>query len=209
VRRLLVHPRNPQARVVAEAVLALRAGHLAILPTDACAVLAACLDQKGAVERLRRIRQIDERHLLTLLCADLSALALYAQIDNATYRFLKAWTPGPYTFVLNATRQVPRRLWHPSRRTVGLRVPDHPVVQAVLRMLGEPLIASSLILPGDALPLHDGEEMQARIAGGSELLLDPGHFGVVPTTLIDLSSGEPLILREGAGSVERMRGPQG
>lgn len=209
MRRVFVHPLDPQPRLVRQAVEGLREGRVLILPTDACAVLAAGLDQKAAVERLRRIRQLDARHLLTLLCADLSALATYAQIDNASYRFLKAWTPGPYTFVLNATRQVPRRLWHPSRRTVGLRVPDHPVAQAVLRELGEPLICSSLILPGDDLPLHDGDEMLARIAGGSEMLLDAGHFGVVPTTVIDLSSGAPQILREGAGSVQRMLGQAG
>lgn len=209
MRRLFVHPEDPQPRQVHQAVQALREGQVLILPTDACAVLAACLDQKAAVDRMRRIRKVDERHLLTLLCADLSALSNYAQIDNASYRFLKAWTPGPYTFVLNATREVPRRLWHPSRKTVGLRVPDHPVTQAVLRELGEPLISSSLMLPGDDLPLHDGDEILARIGGGSEVLLDSGHFGIVPTTIVDLSSGEPLILREGAGSVQRMLGPGG
>jgi tRNA threonylcarbamoyl adenosine modification protein (Sua5/YciO/YrdC/YwlC family) len=209
MRRLFVHPQDPQPRLVRQAVQALGEGQLLILPTDACAVLVADAGRKAAVERLRRIRQLDERHLFTLLCADLSALAIYAQTDNSSYRFLKAWTPGPYTFVLTATRQVPRRLWHPSRRTVGLRVPDHPVAQAVLRAFGGPLICSSLILPGDELPLHDGDDMLERIACGSVMLLDAGHFGIVPTTVVDLSSGAPQILREGAGSVQRMLGQPG
>jgi len=148
MRRLIVHPEDPQARLIQQAVQALRSGDLLIMPTDACAVIAAALDHKSAVDRLRAVRQLSDRHLLTLLCADLSALASYAKVDDVAYRFLKAWTPGPYTFILNASKQVPRRVWHPSRRTIGLRVPKHPVTMAVLKAFGEPLLSSSLIWPG-------------------------------------------------------------
>jgi len=202
MRRLIVHPEDPQARLIQQAVQALRSGDLLIMPTDACAVIAASLEHKSAVDRLRAVRQLNDRHLLTLLCADLSELASYAKVDDVAYRFLKAWTPGPYTFILNASKQVPRRVWHPSRRTIGLRVPKHPVTMAVLKAFGEPLLSSSLIWPGETEPMHDADDIAERFGGSLEVFLDSGHYGMVPTTVIDLTSGEAEVIREGAGSLK-------
>lgn len=201
MRRLMIHPDNPQPRLIQQAAQAVRDGDLLIMPTDACAVIAASMAHKNAVDRLRAIRQLNERHLLTLLCADLSSLAVYAKVDDVAYRFLKAWTPGPYTFILNASKQVPRRLWHPSRKTIGLRVPDHLVAHALLKAHGEALLSSSLIWPGEAEPLHDAEVISERFANSQEVFLDSGHYGLVPTTVIDLTSGEPELIRQGAGSL--------
>ena len=202
MRRLIVHPENPQARLIHQAAQALRDGDLVIMPTDACAVISVSMAHKTAVDRLRTVRQLSEKHLLTLLCPDLSALATYAKVDDVAFRFLKAWTPGPYTFILNASKQVPRRLWHPSRKTIGLRVPKHPVVMALLQAFGEPLLSSSLIWPGEQVPLHESEEIAERFAGSLEVFLDSGHYGLVPTTVIDLTSGEAALIREGAGSLK-------
>ena len=203
MRRLVIHPVNPQPRLIHQAVQALKQGDLLIMPTDACAVIAASIEHKDAVDRLRAIRHLNDRHLLTLMCADLSALSSYAKVDDVAYRFLKAWTPGPYTFILNASKQVPRRLWHPSRKTIGLRVPDHPVAVELLKAFGEPLLSSSLILPGESLPMHDSEEIAAQFEGGLEVFLDSGHYGLIPTTVIDLTGGEPEVIREGAGALHR------
>lgn len=203
-QRFEIHPTHPQKRLIAQAAAVLKAGGLIVLPTDACYVLACQLDDKQAVDRLRALRAIDDRHLLTLMCRDLSEVAVYAQIDNRQYRFLRDWTPGAYTFILPATREVPRRLWHPSRKTVGLRVPDHPVVAQLLEAHGAPVLTSSLMLPGDELPLTDADEAMARLAGRVELVIDAGAQGLEPTTVIDLTADEPQVTRAGRGPIDRM-----
>jgi len=162
------------------------------------------MGHKHAVDRLRTLRGVDDRHLLTLLCQDLAEVGTYAQIDNRQYRFLKEWTPGAYTFVLPATREVPRRLWHPSRKTVGLRVPDHPVALALLQAHGEPLLGSSLILAGDDEPLTDVEVIMRRLAGRVDLVIDAPSPGAQPTTMIDMTGDTPQVVREGRGPIDRM-----
>jgi tRNA threonylcarbamoyl adenosine modification protein (Sua5/YciO/YrdC/YwlC family) len=203
-QRFEIHPTHPQKRLIAQAAAVLKAGGLIVLPTDACYVLACQLDDKQAVDRLRALRAIDDRHLLTLMCRDLREVAVYAQIDNSQYRFLRDWTPGAYTFILPATREVPRRLWHPSRKTVGLRVPDHPVVAQLLEAHGAPVLTSSLMLPGDELPLTDADEAIARLAGRVELVIDAGAQGLEPTTVIDLTGDAPQVTRAGCGPIDRM-----
>ena len=172
------------------------------MPTDACYVLACQLDDKPAVERLRAIRGLDERHLLTLMCRDLSELATYAQVDNRQYRFLREWTPGPYTFVLPATKEVPRRLWHPSRRTIGLRVPASPVVSGLLEAHGAPLLTTSLVMPGETDPLHEADEILERLSKRIDGVIDAGGQGYQPTTVVDLTGGEPVVTRLGCGPIE-------
>jgi tRNA threonylcarbamoyl adenosine modification protein (Sua5/YciO/YrdC/YwlC family) len=205
-QRFEVHPTHPQKRLIQQAAAILARGGLVVLPTDACYVLACPLDDKAAVERMRALRGIDERHLLTLICRDLKELALYAQVDNHQYRFLREWTPGAYTFVLPATKEVPRRLWHPSRKTVGLRVPDHPVVAALLAEHGHPVLATSLILPGDEEPISEPDEAFERLARRVELVIDAGAQGYAPTTVIDMTGDEPVVVRAGRGPIERMTG---
>jgi tRNA threonylcarbamoyl adenosine modification protein (Sua5/YciO/YrdC/YwlC family) len=199
---LEVHPRNPQPRLLHQAAQILADGGVAAIPTDSCYALVCHLDDKPAVDHIRRLRQIDERHHLSLLCRDLSEIAAYAKVDNASYRLLRLATPGPYTFILEATREVPRRLSHPARKTIGIRVPDHPVALMLLRELAQPLIGSSLQLPGDELPLNDVEEIRARLNNELDLVIDSGSCGVQPTTVIDLSSGTPTVLRVGRGPLE-------
>ena len=172
------------------------------MPTDACYVFACHLDDKQAVDRLRALRGIDEKHLLTLMCRDLSELATYAQVDNRQFRFLKDWTPGPYTFVLPATREVPRRLWHPSRKTIGLRVPSAPVAQGLLEAHGAPLICSSLILPGDEDPLHEADEILERLARRVDAVVDAGGQPFAATTVVDLTGDTPLVTRVGCGPID-------
>lgn len=201
-QRFTVHPTHPQSRLLRQAAEILRGGGLVALPTDACYVLACHLDDKDAVERLRAVRGIGDKHLLTLMCRDLSELAAYAQVDNRQYRFLRDWTPGPYTFVLPATKEVPRRLWHPSRKTIGLRVPDSAVVDGLLEAHGAPLICSSLILPGDEDPLHEADEILSRLARRIDAVIDAGGQGYAPTTVVDLTGPEPLVTRIGCGSVD-------
>ncbi len=203
-QRFTVHPTHPQPRLLRQAADILRRGGIAALPTDACYVLACHLDDKQSVDRLRAIRELDERHLLTLMCRDLSELATYAQVDNRQYRFLKDWTPGAYTFVLDATKEVPRRLWHPSRKTIGLRVPDSALVRGLLEALGEPVLCTTLVLPGDTDPLNDPDEIERRLGRRIELLVDAGGQGMVPTTVIDLTGEAPVILRVGVGDVQGM-----
>lgn len=199
---LAVHPQNPQVRLLHQAAQILADGGIAAIPTDSCYALVCHLDDKPAVDHIRRLRGIDERHQLSLLCRDLSEIAAYARVDNASYRLLRLATPGPYTFILEATREVPRRLSHPSRKTIGIRVPDHPVALQLLHELGQPLIASSLQLPGDELPLNDVEDIRARLDNELDVVLDAGSCGVQPTTVIDLSSGTPTVLRVGRGALE-------
>ena len=203
-QRFTLHPKNPQVRLLRQAADVLGAGGLVALPTDACYVLACRLGDKSAVDRLRAIRGLDERHLLTLMCRDLSELSTYAMVDSRQYRFLKEWAPGPYTFVLDATKEVPRRLWNPSRRTIGLRVPDAAVAQGLLEAHGEPVLCSSLVLPGEDDPITDADTIVERLSRRIELVIDAGGQGFVPTTVIDLTGPEPLVVRMGCGSIEGM-----
>jgi tRNA threonylcarbamoyl adenosine modification protein (Sua5/YciO/YrdC/YwlC family) len=195
-----VHPDNPQPRLIRQAAEIVRAGGVIVYPTDSCCALGCRIGDKTAMERIRAIRGVDERHHLTLVCRDLAEIGQYAKIDNAQFRLLKATTPGSYTFILQATKEVPKRLLHPSRRTIGLRVPDHTVAQALLAELGEPLLSSTLVLPGDELPLNDPEEIRERLERRIELVIDGGPCGIVPTTVVDLTGDAPVIARVGKGS---------
>jgi tRNA threonylcarbamoyl adenosine modification protein (Sua5/YciO/YrdC/YwlC family) len=194
-----VHPDNPQARLLKQAAQLLHAGGVAAVPTDSSYALVCHLDDKAAAERLRRIRQVDDRHHLTLLCRDLSELASYARVDNRQYRLLRLGTPGPFTFILEATKEVPRRLSHPSRRTIGLRVPDHRVTQLLLAELGQPLLATTLIPPGEEEPLNDAQDIRQRFERQLQAVVDAGACPAAPTTVIDLSGDEAVVLRLGRG----------
>jgi len=194
-----VHPDNPQRRLLAQAVAMLRDGAVVAYPTDSAYALGCHLEDKQALERLRRIRRVDERHNMTLVCRDLAEIATYARVDNPTYRLLKAHTPGPYTFILNATREVPRRMLHPKRRTLGLRIPDHAITRALLDELGEPLMSTTLILPGEDMPETDPWEIRQRLEHEVDLVIDGGHCGFDPTTVVDLTGDAPRILRRGKG----------
>ena len=199
-----VHPQNPQPRLLKQAAAILHAGGIAAVPTDSSYALVCRLDDKAAAENLRRLRQVDDRHHLTLLCKDLSELASYARVDNRQYRLLKLGTPGPYTFILEATKEVPRRLSHPSRRTIGLRVPDHPITQELLALFGEPLLATTLIAPGDTEPMNDAGEIRARFQKTLQAVVDAGACPMEPTTVIDFSGDEPVLVRQGRGSLSRL-----
>ena len=194
-----VHPDNPQPRLLKQAAQVLHAGGVAAVPTDSSYALVCRLDDKAAAESLRRIRGVDDKHLLTLLCRDLSELASYARVDNRQFRLLKLGTPGPFTFILEATKEVPRRVSHPSRRTIGLRVPDHRVTQALLELFGEPLLATTLIVPGDTEPLNDAAQIIERLDGQVQAVVDAGACPMQPTTVIDLSGVEPVLVRRGRG----------
>lgn len=202
--RLSVHPVTPQRRLLHQAAERIRGGALVILPTDACYVLACQIGDKAALERMRKLRGIDAKQLLSLLCRDLSELSQHAQVDNRQYRFLKEWTPGAYTFILPATKEVPRRLLHPSRKTVGLRVPDSAIVQGLLGELGQPVLCTTLIMPGEGEPMTDPDEIEDRLSRQVELLIDGGAGRHQPTTVVDMTGGEPLVTRLGLGPVERM-----
>jgi tRNA threonylcarbamoyl adenosine modification protein (Sua5/YciO/YrdC/YwlC family) len=193
-----IHPDNPQLRLIKQAAQIIHGGGIVALPTDSCYALVCHLDDKGAVEKLRRIRGIDEKHHLTLLCRDLSEIALYARVDNSQFRLLKAATPGPYTVILEATREVPRRLSHPSRKTIGLRVPENAIANALLEELGQPLIGTTLITPDDVL-LNDPEEIREQMGKLVDLIIDGGACAMQPTTVIDLSAAEPVLVRQGRG----------
>ena len=199
-----VHPQNPQPRLLKQAAAILQAGGIAAVPTDSSYALVCRLDDKTAAENLRRIRQVDDKHHLTLLCRDLSELASYARVDNRQFRMLKLGTPGPYTFILEATKEVPRRLSHPSRRTIGLRVPDHRVTQDLLALFGEPLLATTLIPPGETEALNDAEEIRQRYEKLLQAVVDAGACPLQPTTVIDLSGDEPVVLRQGRGELKRL-----
>ncbi|HSC62095.1 MAG TPA: L-threonylcarbamoyladenylate synthase [Caldimonas sp.] len=194
-----VHPLNPQPRLLKQAAQILQTGGVAAIPTDSSYALACHLDDKAAAEQLRRLRQVDERHHLTLLCRDLSELASYARVDNRQYRLLKMATPGPFTFILEATKEVPRRVSHPSRRTIGLRVPDHPVTSALLDLLGQPLIATTLIPPGASEPMNDPAQIRERFEKSVQAIVDAGACPMQPTTVIDLSGDPPVVVRLGRG----------
>ena len=194
-----IHPENPQLRLIKQAAQIIHAGGIVALPTDSCYALVCHLDDKQAVERLRRIRGVDEKHHLTLLCRDLSEIGVYARVDNRQFRLLKAATPGPYTFILEATREVPRRLSHPSRKTIGLRVPENAIVHALLAELGQPLLGTTLILPGDADSLTDADSIRERLEKHIELIVDGGACSFEPTTVVDLTGPEPELVRQGRG----------
>lgn len=198
---LEIHATNPQPRLITRAVAVIRGGGVIVYPTDSCYALGCCLGDKAPLERIRRIRQVDDDHNFTLVCRDLSELATYARVDNSAFRLLKALTPGPYTFILQASRDVPRRLQNPRRRTIGLRVPSHPITQALLDTLGEPLMSSTLLLPGDELPLTDPREMLERLKSRVDLVIDGGYCGLEPTTVLDLTGETPSVLRHGRGDV--------
>jgi len=199
-----VHPDNPQPRLIRQAVQLLHGGGVCAVPTDSSYALVCHLDDKAAAEALRRIRQVDDKHHLTLLCRDLSELASYARVDNRQYRLLKLGTPGPYTFILEATKEVPRRLSHPSRRTIGLRVPEHKVTQALLAELGQPLLATTLIAPGESEPLNDPQEIRERFQKLLAAVVDAGACPMAPTTVVDLSGDEPVLVRQGRGDLGRL-----
>lgn len=201
---LAIHPTHPQARLIAHAVDVVRRGGVIVYPTDSCYALGCHIGDKDAALRLRRIRQVDDRHHFTIACRDLSDIAAFARVDNAQYRLLKAATPGAYTFILEASREVPRRLAHPKRRTIGLRVPDHPIAQALLAELGEPLLSTTLLLPEIDEPLNDPHEIEEQLGRLVDLIIDGGACGLSPTSVIDMTGDAPVVLRAGAGSLERL-----
>ena len=196
-----INPTHPAPRLIARAADIVRGGGVIAYPTDSCYALGCQLGDKDAMLRLRRIRGVDERHHFTLMCRDLSEIASYARVDNARYRLLKALTPGSYTFILEATRELPRRTLHPRRKTIGLRVPDHAVAHALLEELREPLLSTTLLLPGDELPLNDGAEIRRRLEHDVDLVLDGGSCGTEPTTVVDLTGAAAQIMRVGKGPV--------
>ena len=197
-----IHTDTPNIRLIRQAVAIVRSGGIIVYPTDSCYALGCHIGDKDAMTRIRTIRQVDERHHFTLVCRNLAEIATYAKVDNSQYRLLKAATPGSYTFILQATREVPRRLQHPKRSTIGLRIPDHPVVQALLEELDEPLLSSTLILPGDEFPLNDAEEIRERLEHQVELVMDAGSCGIDMTTVIDLTTDVPALVRQGKGDLE-------
>lgn len=198
---LSIHPVNPQARLIEQAAEVVSDGGLIALPTDSAYALCGHTGDARVLDRIRRIRGVDERHHFTLLCRDLSEIANYARVDNAQYRLLKAATPGSYTFILEGTKELPRRVLHPKRKTIGLRIPDHPVVLALLAELGEPLLSSTLILPGDEFPLTDPEEIRDRLEHQIDLVIEAGHCGAEMTSVINLADGTPELVRAGKGDV--------
>ena len=194
-----IHPDNPQNRLIKQAVQIIDRGGLVIYPTDSSYALGCHIGDKAAMERIQRIRRTDSKHHFTLVCSDLSEISTYAKISNPDYRMLKSLTPGPYTFILNATHEVPRRLMHPKRRTIGIRVVDHPVVRALLDELSQPLMSCSLILPGESMPLTEADEIREALGRQLDLIIDSGHCGIEPTTVIDLTGAAPELVRQGMG----------
>ena len=194
-----IHPRDPQLRLIRQAAGIMRRGGVIVYPTDSCYALGCHLGDKEAMERIRRIREADRHHHFTLVCRDLSEISRYARVDNRQYRLLRKFTPGPYTFLLQATRETPKRLQNPRRKTIGIRVPDHPVPRALLTELGEPIMSSTLLLPGDELPLTEAREIRSRLEHAVEAVLDAGNCGVEPTTVVDLSAEAPVLVRRGRG----------
>jgi len=199
-----VHPDNPQARLLKQAVALLEQGGVLAVPTDSSYALVCHLDDKAAVDSMRRIRGVDDKHHLTLLCRDLSELASYARVDNAQYRLLKSATPGPYTFILEASKEVPRRVSHPSRKTIGLRVPEHTVLQELLALHGSALLATTLIAPGETHPMNDAADIRARFEKLIAGVIDAGACSQEPTTVIDLTGPEPQLIRQGRGDLARL-----
>lgn len=203
-RLVEIHPTHPQPRLIAEVVATIRAGGLIAYPTDSSYAFGCHLGDKRAMDRIRRIRKTDNKHNFTLVCSDLSEISLYARVENWAYRLMRSLTPGPYTFILPATREVPKRLQNPKRRTIGLRVPGHAIVRAMLGSLGEPIMSSTLSLPGDDIPLSDVDSIEDRIGNQIDLAIDGGPTGIEPTTVIDLSSGSVDVLRKGLGDTSSL-----
>jgi len=196
-----VHPDNPQPRLMRRAAEILRAGGVIVYPTDSCYALGCHLGDKSAVERIRDIRQVDQRHHFALVCRDLAEVGQYAIMDNRQFRLIKGATPGSYTFILRASREVPKRLQHPSRKTIGVRIPDHRVARALLDELGEPVLSSTLLLPDAEEPLNDAQDIRAALEHAVDLILDCGSCGIVPTTVVDLTGDTPAVVRAGKGSL--------
>lgn len=196
-----IHPENPQARLINQVVSIVRRGGVIAYPTDSSYALGCHIGDKSALDKIRRIRQLDDKHNFTLVCQDLSELGTYAQVGNSEFRFLKNLTPGPYTFILNATREVPRRLQHPKRKTIGLRVPDHPVSLALLGSLGEPLMSVTLIMPNEDAPLTDVDDIRQRLSGQVDAIIDSGYCGEEATSVIDMTGDVPEVVRVGKGDV--------
>ncbi|MFK8026966.1 MAG: L-threonylcarbamoyladenylate synthase [Gammaproteobacteria bacterium] len=194
-----IHPVNPQLRLVKRAVEMIKQGALIVYPTDSCYAFGCHIGDKDALERIRRIREVDDKHNFTLVCRDLSELGNYAYVDNTTFRLLRNYTPGPYTFILRASREVPRRMQVAKRKTIGLRIPDHPVALSLLEELGEPLMSSTLIMPGDETPMTDPEEMRERLEHKVDLIIDGGNCGFEPTTVVNMEDSSYEILRQGKG----------
>jgi tRNA threonylcarbamoyl adenosine modification protein (Sua5/YciO/YrdC/YwlC family) len=199
--RYELHPDNPQPRLIKQAADLIHRGGIAAMPTDSSYALVCHLDDKAAAEKLRRIRQVDEKHHLTLLCRDLTELGTFARVNNAQYKIIKHAVPGPYTFILEATKETPRRLHHPQRKTIGLRVPDHPITLALLAQLGQPLLAATLILPGEIEPLNDPDTITEVLKNQIDAVIDAGACPAQPTTVIDLTGDTPVVVREGRGEI--------
>jgi tRNA threonylcarbamoyl adenosine modification protein (Sua5/YciO/YrdC/YwlC family) len=199
-----LHPQNPQPRLLRQAVQILQQGGLIAYPTDSCYALGCHIGDAAALERIRRLRAADRHHHFTLVCADLAEIARFARVETWQFRILKSATPGPFTFLLPATRETPRRLQHPQRRTIGVRIPDHVVPRALLAILGEPIMSSTLLLPGEEIPLNDGREIRTRLEHQIDAVLDSGRCGLQPTTVIDLSVAPPVVLRQGLGRLPGM-----
>jgi tRNA threonylcarbamoyl adenosine modification protein (Sua5/YciO/YrdC/YwlC family) len=198
---LSIHPVSPQPRLVRQAVAAIREGSVVAYPTDSCYALGCLIGDKDAMERIRRIRDAGKDHNFTLVCRDLSEIAKYARVDNRQYRTLRVFTPGPYTFLLEATREVPKRLQNPKRRTIGIRVPENAIVRMLLAELGEPIMSSTLLLPGEEAPMTDPQEIKARLEHAVDLVIDGGHCGFEPSSVVDLSGEAPVVIRRGKGEV--------
>ncbi len=202
-----VHPDNPQGRLLRQVVDLVRGGGLIAYPTDSCFAFGCQLGNRAGLDRIREIRRLDDRHHFTLVCRDFAQLGQFVQVDNSVFRLVKACTPGSYTFILPATREVPRRLMHPRKRTVGVRVPKHTVAQALLAELGEPLLSSTMLLPGEDQPMTHGWDIKERLDHVLDAVIDAGDCGTEPTTVVDLSQPEPEILRRGAGDPSRFESP--
>jgi tRNA threonylcarbamoyl adenosine modification protein (Sua5/YciO/YrdC/YwlC family) len=198
---LEIHPQNPQIRLIRQAVDIVRRGGVIAYPTDSCYALGCHVGDKDALERIRRIRDADKHHNFTLVCRNLAEIGRYAQLDTWQFRLVKAHIPGPFTFLLPATRETPKRLQHPKRRTIGIRVPDHPVAHMIMAELDEPIMTSTLLVPGDDEPLTDGDQIRERLDHQLDAIVDGGHCGVEPTTVIDLSVSPPVVLRQGKGMI--------
>ncbi|MDH5485811.1 MAG: L-threonylcarbamoyladenylate synthase [Gammaproteobacteria bacterium] len=194
-----IHPTHPQQRLIYQAVEIIRDGGLVVYPTDSSYAIGCHIGDKTAMENIRRIRRVDDKHFFTLVCSDLSEIATYAKVDNSDYRMLKSLTPGPYTFLLKATNEVPRRLMHPKRRMIGIRVVDNPIVRALLEELGQPIMSSTLIMPGKDMPETDAHEIRELLEHDVELVIDGGHCGIEPTTVINMVERPPVLVREGKG----------
>jgi len=203
---LRIHNETPQLRLINQAVAIIRSGGVVVYPTDSCYALGCEIGNKSAMDRIRRIRALDDQHNFTLICRDLSELSTYARVDNRVFRLLKSLTPGPYTFILEASREVPRRLQHPKRKSIGLRVPEHPITQALLEAMGEPMMSVTLTMPGDETPLADPEEMSEQLGKLVDLIIDGGWGGYEPSTVIDLTGEAPVVVRRGKGDPSVVEG---